>query len=133
MGRCIKDMLIGADPLDIEVLWQRLYVGTAMNGRRGAVIHAIGAIEMALWDIKGKALGKPVCELLAGGTPLCDHIVPYASLQRSGDSFEEYRDSLVEWAVRARQLGFNAVKAEVTMNGPYAHSGCMSPMSGTPR
>jgi len=127
MGLCIKDMVIGADPLDIAGLWQRLYVGTAMNGRRGAVIHAIGAIEMALWDIKGKALGKPVCELLAGDGPVRDHIVPYASLQPSGRSFEEYRDSLVEWAVRARQLGFKAVKAEVTMNGPYAHSGLHEP------
>ncbi len=54
MGRGIREMLIGADPLSIGALWERLYVGTAMNGRRGAVIHAIGAIEMALWNIRGK-------------------------------------------------------------------------------
>ncbi len=98
-----------------------MYVGTCMHGRRGAVIHAIGAIEMALWDIKGKALGKPVYELLGGLHQKA--IIPYASLQPSGSSFEEYRDSLCAWAQRARELGFKAVKAEVTMNGPYAHSG----------
>ena len=43
MGLCIKDLLIGADPTDIDGLWRKLYVATAMNGRRGAVVHAIGA------------------------------------------------------------------------------------------
>jgi L-alanine-DL-glutamate epimerase-like enolase superfamily enzyme len=92
-----------------------------MNGRRGAVVHTLGAVEMALWDLKGKALGKPVHALL--GTESRPGITPYASLQPAGDSFEEYRDSLVAWAARARELGFKAAKAEVTMNGPYAHSG----------
>ena len=58
---------------------ERLYVGTAMNGRRGAVINAIGAIDMALHDLRGKALGKPCHELLGGAR--VDHITPYASLQ----------------------------------------------------
>ena len=76
---------------------------------------------MALWDIKGKHEGKPVYELMGGNVH--DTITPYASLQPLGSSFEEYRDSLVEWAERAKKLGFKAVKSEVTMNGPYAHNG----------
>jgi L-alanine-DL-glutamate epimerase-like enolase superfamily enzyme len=52
MGLGIREMLIGADPLDAEALWQRLYIGTCMNGHRGAVIHTLGAIDTALWDIK---------------------------------------------------------------------------------
>jgi L-alanine-DL-glutamate epimerase-like enolase superfamily enzyme len=44
-------------------------------------------------------------------------------LQPLGNSFEEYKDSLVEWAIKAKSLGFKAVKSEVTMNGPYAHNG----------
>src|SRR5436853_6123562 len=43
--------LIGMDPLDPVAVWDRLYVGTAMTGRRGAVVHALGAIDMALWAI----------------------------------------------------------------------------------
>ena len=121
MGLGIKEMLIGADPFAIEDLWQRMYVGTAMNGRRGAVVHAMGAVEMALWDLKGKALGKPVHALLGGAVRKT--VVPYASLQPAGHSFAEYRDALVESARQARNLGFKAVKSEVTMNGPYAHSG----------
>lgn len=125
MGLGIKETLIGADPLAIESLWERLYVGTAMNGRRGAVIHAIGAIDMALWDIRGKAAGKPIFELLGGAKQ--SHVVPYASLQPAGNRWEEYRDSLCTWAERAKALGFKAVKAEVTMNGPYAHDGMKEP------
>jgi L-alanine-DL-glutamate epimerase-like enolase superfamily enzyme len=125
MALSLRDMLIGADPLDIESLWRKLYIGSAMSGRRGAVIHAMGAIDMALWDIKGKAEGKPIFELLGGARQ--EKVVPYASLQPSGSRWEEYRDSLCEWAERARNLGFKAVKAEVTMNGPYAHDGMNEP------
>ena len=52
-----------------------------------------------------------------------EFVIPYASLQPVGHSFEEYRDSLVAWAEKAKSLGFKAVKSEVTLNGPYAHSG----------
>ncbi|MFZ0498175.1 MAG: mandelate racemase/muconate lactonizing enzyme family protein [Steroidobacteraceae bacterium] len=121
MGLEIKRMLIGADPFQIGPLWQRLYVGTAMNGRRGVVIHALSAVEMALWDLCGKAVGQPVHALLGGAQR--DHITPYASLQPAGGSFESYRDALVESALAAKAHGFRAVKTEVTMNGPYAHAG----------
>ena len=56
------------------------------------VVHAMGAIEMALWDLCGKAVGAPVHALLGGATR--DHIVPYASLQPAGTSYEAYRDAL---------------------------------------
>jgi len=126
MGLGLRDMLLGEDPLgDPEALWEKLYVGSAMNGRRGAVICAIGALDMALWDIRGKAAGKPCWELL--GTKAKDRIVPYASLQPTGRTFDEYRDSLVEWTVRARALGFRAAKLEVTLSGPYNHSGLQEP------
>ena len=122
MGLCIKDLLIGADPFDIAGLWDKMYKGTAMNGRRGVVIHAMGAVDMALWDLKGKALGKPVWELL--GPKGRDEVYPYASLL-PGDchTFEEYRDNLVENALKAKALGFRGMKAEILMNGPYTHGG----------
>jgi L-alanine-DL-glutamate epimerase-like enolase superfamily enzyme len=126
MGLGLKAMLLGEDPLgDAEALWEKLYVGSAMNGRRGAGICAIGALDMALWDIRGKAAGQPVWKLL--GDKAKDRIVPYASLQPTGASFEEYRDSLVAWARRAKELGFRAAKLEVTLNGPYRHCGMNEP------
>ena len=125
MGQGLTEMLIGADPLYVEDLWERLYTGSAMNGRRGAVINAIGAIDIALHDLRGKALGKPCHELL--GETVRTAVAPYASLQPEVSGFDAYRDSLVEWAVDARRRGFRAAKAEVTLSGPYAHVGLREP------
>src|SRR3954462_13153242 len=66
MGLGLQEMLLGADPLQPEAAWETLYRGSKMTGRRGALICALGAIDMALWDIKGKALSQPVYKLLGG-------------------------------------------------------------------
>ena len=131
MGLGLAEMLVGGDPLDVEGMWEKLYVGSAMNGRRGAVINAMGAIDLALHDLRGKALGKPCHELL--GQAARDEIVPYASLQPETSSFEEYHESIVDWARRAVAAGFRAVKAEVTFDGPYAHNGLREPWDRSTR
>src|SRR6266542_3797814 len=125
MGQGLTEMLLGSDPLDVEGTWDRLYVGSAMNGRRGVVINAIGAIDMALHDLRGKALGKPCHELLGGAVR--DAITPYASLQPEVSSFEAYRDSMAAWGVEAKRRGYRAAKLEVTLGGPYAHMGLHEP------
>jgi L-alanine-DL-glutamate epimerase-like enolase superfamily enzyme len=125
MGLGLAEMLIGADPMQPEVLWQKLYSGSKMTGRRGAMICAIGALDMALWDLQAKALGKPLCELLGGST---DNLVtPYASLLPVGDTVAKQRESLVAKSVRVRELGFKAAKLEVCINGPYSHNGLQAP------
>jgi len=125
MAMGLKEMLLGENPLEPERLWEKLYTGSAMNGRRGALICAMGALDMAMWDIRGKAAGKPCWQLL--GDKRHDLITPYASLQPAGGNFAAYKDSLVAWAVRARELGFRAGKMEVTLSGPYNHSGLNEP------
>jgi L-alanine-DL-glutamate epimerase-like enolase superfamily enzyme len=125
MGLGLAEMLIGQDPLNVEELWERLYVGSAMNGRRGAVIHAIGALDMALHDLRGKVLGKPCYQLL--GQPRPDPIIPYASLQPEVSDWNQYIESMVEWARAARLRGFRAIKLEITPAGPYAHKGLKVP------
>lgn len=121
MGLGLTEMLLGQDPLNVEALWERLYVGSAMNGRRGAVINAMGALDIALHDLRGKALGKPCYELLGGARR--EFITPYASLQPEVSDFESYKRSLLDWALEARRRGFRAAKLEVTPTGPYAHKG----------
>jgi galactonate dehydratase len=69
----IKDlserMIVGRDPARIEALWSEMYDHSFWAKGGGAIVFAgISAIEQALWDIKGKALGAPVCELLGGRT-----------------------------------------------------------------
>ncbi|MEW5978421.1 MAG: mandelate racemase/muconate lactonizing enzyme family protein [Acidobacteriota bacterium] len=62
----LKELLVGRDPTRVSQLWELMYDATSYVGRRGLVIHAMGGIDLALWDIKGQAEGKPVCELLGG-------------------------------------------------------------------
>lgn len=62
----LKEILIGKNPLEIEKLWKEMYEKSNYLGRRGAGIHAISAIDIALWDIAGKYYNKPVHELLGG-------------------------------------------------------------------
>lgn len=62
----LKDLVIGADPLQPEPLWHRMYHHTRDYGQKGALVGAISAIDIALWDIAGKARGAPVAELLGG-------------------------------------------------------------------
>ena len=73
----LRALLVGEDPLAISRLWRRMYEGTIYFGRRGAVIHAISGVEIALWDIAGKAAGKPIHALLGGARR--DRIKAYAS------------------------------------------------------
>ncbi|MDH4344864.1 MAG: mandelate racemase/muconate lactonizing enzyme family protein [Thermoleophilia bacterium] len=77
IANSLRRLLVGQDPLEIERLWDVMYRGLIYIGRRGIAVHAISGIDIALWDIKGKALGKPVCELL--GTPVRDRVRAYAS------------------------------------------------------
>ena len=125
MDQGLAAMLAGLDPLDPPGVWERLYVGSAMTGRRGAVVNAIGAIDIALWDICGQAAGVPTWRLL--GEAVQPELTPYASLQPEVSSFDAYVDSMVDWAVRARSLGFRAAKLEATFSGPYAHVGLREP------
>jgi L-alanine-DL-glutamate epimerase-like enolase superfamily enzyme len=121
MGLGLESMLLGADPLDPQALWNRLYSGSKMTGRRGAVICALGALDMALWDICGKASGQPVAKLLGGS--MDRPIVPYASLLATGNTLDEQCESLVEKCRAAQAMGFRAAKLEVCVNGPYSHNG----------
>jgi L-alanine-DL-glutamate epimerase-like enolase superfamily enzyme len=121
MGLGLQEMLLGADPMQPEAVWERLYRGSKMTGRRGALICALGAIDMALWDLKGKALGLPISQLLGAGAG--KSITPYASLLPAGRTLDEYADSLVAKALKAKAMGFHAVKLEVCINGPYSHNG----------
>src|SRR3954463_814644 len=64
----LKPLLIGADPWDIEFLWQHMYRKTMAFGRKGIAMVAISAVDIALWDILGKSAKQPVYRLLGGRT-----------------------------------------------------------------
>lgn len=99
----LHDLLVGEDPRDVERLWQKMYRGLIYIGRRGIALHALSGIDIALWDIKGKAEGKPVHELLGGAKR--DSVRAYASMLMP-DTPEETGERVGA----LRDQGFTAVK-----------------------
>ena len=127
MDRGLGELVVGMDPTDPEACWHALYVGTAMTGRRGALIHALGAIDMALWDLAGKAAGVPAWQLLGDARPE-GALTPYASLLPSAETgWEGFAETLAGQAIDASKRGFRAAKLELLTRGPYRHSGLSIP------
>lgn len=100
----LKEIVVGADPLDVEGLWDRMYDCTSYYGRRGVVIHAISAVNIALWDLRGKALGKGVGELL--GKRQRDRVLAYGTVYPLGETPDEVRKNID----RGLKLGLKAIK-----------------------
>src|SRR5579875_1860782 len=103
IARGLRELLIGEDPLQVEQLWDKLYRHSIYYARRGIGMHAISGLDIALWDIKGKALGKPVCKLL--GLPTRDRVRAYGSVL-----MPETPDAVVECVRGLVDAGFTAVK-----------------------
>jgi L-alanine-DL-glutamate epimerase-like enolase superfamily enzyme len=121
MDHGFGQLLIGRDLTQPHALWDYLYTKSLLSGRRGAGIHAIGALDMAIWDAYGKLEKTPVWKLLGGA--IRQEITPYASLLPRGDTLRSYQTSLMEKVRWSRQAGFRAVKIEVMIKGPHAHHG----------
>src|SRR6188508_1996412 len=81
----LLELLVGENPLETDRLWQKMYRRTMYSGRRSVLITAMSAIDMALWDLKGKHFGEPIHRLLGGKHH--DKILAYASILfgRNGD------------------------------------------------
>jgi D-galactarolactone cycloisomerase len=106
----LKPLLIGADPLATEVLWHRMYHATRDYGRKGSVVAAISAVDIALWDIAGRARGEPIYKLLGGA--FRDRVEPYATgFYRIKGQGEAAR--LAEEAVRHHEAGFRLMKVKL--------------------
>jgi mannonate dehydratase len=113
----VVPLLIGRDPDDIEDTWQMLYKGSYW--RRGPVtMAAIAAVDMALWDLKGKSLATPVWNLLGGRSR--DGVLVYT--HASGRTLEE----TVEKVARLQGEGYKAVRAQCLVPG-------IGEMYGVPR
>lgn len=93
----LSRLVIGEDPFHIEYLYQRMYRSLDQIGQTGAVIAAISGIEIALWDIVGQALGRPIYDLLGG--PCRDQVRVY------GHAGEPERSA------HLAEKGYTAIKA----------------------
>jgi D-galactarolactone cycloisomerase len=106
----LAPLVIDADPLAIEVLWHRMYHQTRDYGRKGSVLAAISAIDIALWDIAGQHYGVPVHQLLGGA--FRDTVQPYATgfyrIRGQGEA-----ERLADEALAHLDAGFRLMKVKL--------------------
>ncbi|HBC26403.1 MAG TPA: mandelate racemase/muconate lactonizing enzyme family protein [Ruminococcaceae bacterium] len=119
VASCINDVLakqlIGRDPLQPMVLWDEMYASTRDFGQKGTYIEAISAIDIALWDIMGKALGKPIYTLLGGAHRKSVPAYATGCYYRGEDPFD-YRSNLHRLGEEAKgyvDAGFRMLKIKV--------------------
>ena len=110
--QAVKDVLaplvVGEDPFMTEALWQRMFDKTVLMGRRGAVLRGISIIDIALWDLKGKALGLPLYKLLGGYR---DSIQAYVSTAYYQEN--QTPDDVARQVAEVVDRGFKAVKMRI--------------------
>lgn len=99
----LKGLLIGENPLEVERLWDKMYRGTIYFGRTGPALHAMSGVDIALWDIAGKAMNRPVSELLGG--VFNKKLKAYAS-----ELMPETVEEAVLMAENYLERGFKAIK-----------------------
>jgi L-alanine-DL-glutamate epimerase-like enolase superfamily enzyme len=105
----LAPLLLGADARYSELLWERMFQESLLLGRRGAVLRAISAVDLALWDARGKLYGEPLYRLLGART---DEVPAYAS----GGYYRSDSDPLAEVAGemgRYVERGFTSFKIKV--------------------
>jgi L-alanine-DL-glutamate epimerase-like enolase superfamily enzyme len=104
--KTLSELLIGENPLDVEALWDKLYVGSAYYGRRGIAMHCISAIDNCLWSIRAEAAGMSLARLLGGRRR--DKITAYAStlFRSTPEGMAEASRSYVEKGYRAVKFGW---------------------------
>ena len=102
----LRDLLVGSNPLNVELLWEQMFASTSFYGRRGLAIMAISGIDLALWDIAARQAGVPVYRLLGGAVK--DRVPAY------------YTGAAVEQGLK---LGFRAFKLPIPDGVPQGSEG----------
>ncbi len=107
----IAPRIIGEDPFDVERIWQKVYYNSFQHARGGIVICGLSGIDIALWDIMGKALNTPVYKLLGGYK---NKVRAYASggFYSQGKGTKEITEEMKSYV----DQGFTAVKMKVGRN-----------------
>ncbi len=103
LSRGLRDVILGEDPLRVRPLWDEMFLASYHYGRDGAALHAMSAIDMALWDLAGKVEGRSVADLLGGA--VANEVEVYAS-----EVMPETPEEVTAVAARVVGEGFGALK-----------------------
>lgn len=120
MLRQIGSALVGEDPSHIERLWHKLFRSFTYMGSRGAAVECVSAIDICLWDIRGKVLDKPIYELLGG--PVREDIALYTHPNQSKFTSKE---AVVEEITDIVKSGHKALKFD-----PFPYQGSREQRDG---
>ena len=101
--RTLGELLLGENPLDVEQIWDKLYVGSAYYGRRGIAMHCLSAIDNCLWSIRAQAAGMSLSRLLGGRRR--ERVTAYASTL-----FRDTPEGMIAATRGYVERGFRAVK-----------------------
>ena len=111
----LTPMVLGRDPFQKGRLWHEMYSATRDFGQKGAYVEAISAIDIALWDITGQALGQPVHTLLGGA--FRQSVAAYATgCYYRSDNYLDLTSTLPQLAAEAHsyaEVGFRTLKMKV--------------------
>lgn len=107
----LSALLRGYETADVEAIWEKMYGWTRWFGRKGAAMTALGAIDVALWDLRGKSLSTPVWQLLGGSGASCP---AYASALLWNTP-----DGLAAEATRHLERGFRRMKMRLGKDEEY--------------
>ncbi|MFI5420298.1 MAG: mandelate racemase/muconate lactonizing enzyme family protein [Nitrososphaerales archaeon] len=102
----LKPELLGEDPLDHEKIWEKMYWQTIYYGRKGVAVYAMGVIDTAIWDLKGKILNAPCYRLLGG-------FKKRVPVYRTGFDLGLDQSDLVKFHESSVEKGFSAVKMKL--------------------
>lgn len=102
--------VIGQDPFNTEVIWDSIYRPMRHNSQKGFLVEAMSGVDIALWDIKGKAAGVPVYKLLGGAFRDRAHVYATGLYRPQAD---DPTSALVEEALGYKEAGFFAMKYKI--------------------
>lgn len=118
----LKPLLIGKDPCEIDKLWETMYASTRDYGRHSTPVEAISAVDIALWDILGKAWKQPVWKLLGGAFRSKIRLYATGFYYKLSDLEKEHEQEVVERARREAEshlsAGFKAMKMKIGLLSP---------------
>lgn len=110
----LTDIVMGEDPHDVVVLWERMYAGMRVRGHRaGFYLEAISGIDIALWDLIGKASGKPLFQLLGGCFRNPVRVYASGLPALSNDMPEEAFEQLAMDATDLKERGYTGLKMAI--------------------
>jgi L-rhamnonate dehydratase len=113
LARGLREVLIGQDPLRVRPLWDEMFASSYHYGRDGAALHAMSAIDMALWDLLGKVSGLSVGQLLGGQTSSDIEIYASEVMPQTPAEVTSLATRVVEEGFGALKLGWGPLGADV--------------------